>query len=144
MEFGLAPGGVIAEEHIHPRQHERFEVLEGRMTGRVAGVDAAAQAGDCSEMNPGVPHCWWNGGEREARLIVEYRPALRTEEFFEWVFDMARRGLTDAHGIPRSYHKLTVLTRFPNEVIPVGLPAPVEWLVRARVRRSRAAGDRRR
>jgi quercetin dioxygenase-like cupin family protein len=137
MEFSLAPGGEIAGEHMHPFQRERFEVLSGRMTGRVNGVDASVEAGGTSEMPPGVPHFWRNGGEEEARLILAFRPALRTEDFFDWAFALARRGKTDEHGIPRSYHKLTALVRFANEFMPVNAPGPVKWLFRARRRLSK-------
>jgi quercetin dioxygenase-like cupin family protein len=137
MEFTLAPRGVIAGEHMHPIQRERFEVLSGRMTGRVAGVDSEVEAGGSSEMKPGVPHCWWNGGEDEARLLVEFRPALKTDEFFEWVFALGRRSLTDAHGVPKSYHRLTVLTRYADEMVPTGLPAPVALALRLRRRLER-------
>jgi hypothetical protein len=33
VDFFLAPGSAIAEEHVHPHQSERFEVVRGRAAG---------------------------------------------------------------------------------------------------------------
>lgn len=129
LDFSLAPGGVIAEEHLHPIQRERFEVVRGTLAGRVNGVDARAAAGESSEVERGVPHCWWNGGTAEAQLVIEFRPALRTESFFESVFALARAGKTDAHGVPRFFQKAVLLTEYADEFRPADVPSSVEWLL---------------
>ncbi len=45
-------------------------------------------------VSPGQPHFWWNAGDGDAELSVEFRPALRTEDFFDSFFRLAREGET--------------------------------------------------
>jgi len=129
VDFFLAPGSVIAEEHVHPVQRERFEVVRGRVAGRINGIDARAAAGESAEIAAGAPHCWWNDGDEEVHVVLEFRPALRTEEFFEKVFALARGGRTDEHGVPTFFHKVALLSEYGDEFRPARLPASVAWLL---------------
>jgi quercetin dioxygenase-like cupin family protein len=129
LEFFLAPGRVIAEEHFHPVQRERFEVVSGRVAGRVQGVAAVTGAGESSEIEPGVRHCWWNAGREEAHLVVEFRPALRTEDFFEEVFALAREGRTDEHGVPRFLDKAVLARKYRDEFRPARVPPAGTWVM---------------
>lgn len=146
MDFFLSPGCGIAEAHSHPIQTERFEVVRGSVAGRIDGVEARAEAGESSEIEPGVRHGWWNAGEEEAQLVVEFRPALRTEEFFEEVFALARGGKTDERGVPKFFQKLVLLSEYGDEFRPADVPevvarvlirvlAPLAWLRRRRAPR---------
>jgi len=123
MEFTLAAGGVIAEEHIHPVQRERFEIINGRVEGRVNGVAASVNAGESSEIEAGVPHAWWNAGDEELIMVVEFRPALRTEDFFRSVFQLAADGHTNARGIPRFWYMALLLEQYHKEFRPARLSA---------------------
>lgn len=123
MQFTLAAGGVIAEEHVHPVQRERFEVISGCLGGRVNGVAASASAGESSEIEAGVPHIWWNAGDEEVSLSLEFRPALRTEDFFRSFFQLAIDGHTNARGIPRFWYLALLLDRYHEEFRPARLSA---------------------
>jgi quercetin dioxygenase-like cupin family protein len=129
MEFFLQPGCGIAEAHWHPLQRERFEVIRGSVAGRIDGVEAHAEAGESSEIGPGVRHGWWNAGDEEAQLVVEFRPALRTEDFFEEVFAMARAGKTDERGVPKFLPKLVLLSEYGDEFRPADVPDFVAQLL---------------
>ncbi len=48
----------------------------------------------------GVPHTWWIDGEEDARVLVEFQPALNTETFFETMYGLARDGRLDENGVP--------------------------------------------
>jgi quercetin dioxygenase-like cupin family protein len=125
FDFFLRPGGVVATDHLHPHQDERFEVLSGAMHGHVGGRPQVVFAGEDSVVDAGVPHAWRNAGEGEAHLRVQFRPALDTEDMFEAVFALAREGRTDDHGVPTLRHRLAMLAAFPGEFRPAGMPRPV-------------------
>jgi mannose-6-phosphate isomerase-like protein (cupin superfamily) len=74
-EAGMPP------EHLHPRQAERFEILEGRMRTIVAGKERVYGSGESFEVPAGTPHQMV--AEEPTRMRWEVRPALRTAEFFE-------------------------------------------------------------
>jgi quercetin dioxygenase-like cupin family protein len=78
--------GQRAPEHVHPEMEERYEVLAGTPRFRMPGEEIAAGPGDVVTVPPGTPHLAWNATPQEVRLKVEFRPALRWEEFVERLF----------------------------------------------------------
>jgi quercetin dioxygenase-like cupin family protein len=84
MEATYPGSDALPPEHLHPRQAERFEVLEGSIRAIVGGAEHRYEAGEKFEIPPGTPHQL--GAEEPARLRWETRPALRTAEFFERLF----------------------------------------------------------
>ncbi len=95
LEFTMRPGGFVAGAHVHPNQEERFDVLEGTVRFRVDGQERDAGPGQTVVVPAGVRHVWWNPGATPARLIVRFGPALRTEEFFEVFFGLAKDGKSE-------------------------------------------------
>jgi quercetin dioxygenase-like cupin family protein len=125
LDFFLKPGGIVATDHLHPHQEERFEVIAGVMRGHVGGEPHVVAAGGSSVVAAGVPHAWRNAGDAEAHLRVQFRPALDTEEMFDTVFALARAGRTDHRGVPALRHRLAMLAAFPREFRPAGMPVRV-------------------
>jgi quercetin dioxygenase-like cupin family protein len=107
MEFVLDPGGLVAAPHVHPHQEERFEVLEGTLRVRLGDVEHEPRAGETLAVEAGTPHVPWNSEEEPARVLVEFRPALKTQELLEtlfaWVNEALRMGQRgkDAQGNPQ-------------------------------------------
>jgi hypothetical protein len=52
----------------------------------IAGKERQVNAGDFISIPPKVPHFFWNATDQEAHYIQEFRPALRSEYFFEALF----------------------------------------------------------
>ena len=125
FDFYLEPSEVIAVQHVHPLQEERFTVIAGALRGRLNGVEQTAAVGQTVVTPRGTPHVWWNDGASEAHLVVEFRPALQTEEFLETGFAIARRGCTDRHGIPDLLHFAALNARYPDMTYPVFPPRAV-------------------
>ena len=135
------PGAFVAAEHIHPLQEERFEVIAGTLRGRVAGKELSSGPGTTVVVPKGTPHVWWNSGDEEMHVLVELRPALRTESFFETFFGLAQDGKVNLKtGLPnplqmalvmRTYRKELVLARPPQAVqsLLFGAMAPVGRLL---------------
>jgi quercetin dioxygenase-like cupin family protein len=81
MEATYGGSGGLPPEHLHPRQRERFEVLEGTIRAIVAGAERRYGPGETFEVPAGTPHTM--AAEGPSRVRWEVRPALRTAEFFE-------------------------------------------------------------
>jgi quercetin dioxygenase-like cupin family protein len=141
FDFGLRPGGAVPIAHVHPIQTERFEVVDGRMTFRVGLRKLHAGPGDVIEVPPGVAHSFANGGEEEAHLHVEVRPALAMEEMFTEVVAMAKAGRMNRRGMPGNVLELALLARKYDQEAHAPLAsvrlqrlllAPLVWLARHR------------
>lgn len=70
--------------HPYPGRDPRIDRDDGRVDRR-----AARNA-----------HAWWNPSDEPARVLVEFRPALRTETFFRQFFGLARDGKVNSQGLP--------------------------------------------
>jgi quercetin dioxygenase-like cupin family protein len=112
FDFFLPVGHESAQEHLHPKQEERFEVISGRVRGRIADEEQVRETGETAVMPRGVKHFWWNDGDEEAHLRVEVRPALRTEEFYETMASLA----VGEEGIPNKMHAAVVMREFKDEM----------------------------
>jgi quercetin dioxygenase-like cupin family protein len=83
VESREAPGGG-PPPHIHQREHETFQVLEGEYEFTVAGKTIRAQKGATVFAPRGLPHSFRNVGRTDGHLMVTLTPA-GFEEFFEEV-----------------------------------------------------------
>lgn len=111
-----APGAFVAAEHVHPNQEERFEVLAGTLRLRIDGEERTLRAGEMAVVPPGRPHVWWNAGEDEVHLLAEFRPALRTETFFETFFGLATDGRTNRKGLPNPLQLAVLVREYEGEL----------------------------
>jgi mannose-6-phosphate isomerase-like protein (cupin superfamily) len=104
-------GGRVAIEHVHPYIEERFEILSGTARLSMRGQQRDVGAGETVVVPAGTPHVWGNPHDEEVHLIIEFRPALRMEEWFETFFGLQKDGKVN-----------------PNS----GLPNPLQWAVISR------------
>jgi mannose-6-phosphate isomerase-like protein (cupin superfamily) len=81
MEAAYPGSGWMPPEHLHPRQVERFEVLEGSMRTIIGGDERRYAAGETFEVPRDTRHQMT--ADEPTRVRWEVRPALRTAEFFE-------------------------------------------------------------
>lgn len=129
-EVIMRPHGFVAAEHVHPVQEERFEVLAGSVKFRVNGVESELQAGKSAIVPKRTPHIWWNDGDGEARVLVEVRPALRFEEFFETFFGLAQAGKVDKKtGLPNPLVLALVMREFEQEIHLAQPPVSVQKIL---------------
>jgi quercetin dioxygenase-like cupin family protein len=128
VETIVEPDGFVAAAHVHPFQTERFDILEGIVGFRVGDDEITAEAGETAVVPPGTPHRFWNAGNRQARFIMEVRPALRFESLIETMFTLAAEGKTNRRGFPNPL-RLAVIAR--EHFDTVRLPFPPVPLQRA-------------
>ncbi|MBD0338969.1 MAG: cupin domain-containing protein [Thermoleophilia bacterium] len=140
FDFSLRVGGSVPLAHVHPLQEERFRVLAGRARVRLGGRTVVARPGDEVVVPPGTVHRLWNDGEEELQAVIEFRPALRLEQFFEQLWGLARDGRLDKRGLPSPLQLAVMAPEYLDEValpvVPVGVQraalALVAPLARAR------------
>ena len=86
MDAAWTRPGHRTIEHLHPQMEERFTVVAGEIAVRTGQQEQRLSVGGHVVVPPGVPHLAWNPTDREARVQLEMRPALRWEEFTRRLF----------------------------------------------------------
>ena len=96
-----APADVASPpRHIHRREQERFEVLDGEVT-LLSGRDRLVlRPSDAADVPPGQAHTWHNSGGGPLRMIVEFTPAGAMQSFFETFCGLAQEHACDKRGQP--------------------------------------------
>jgi quercetin dioxygenase-like cupin family protein len=128
LEFTLylAPRGFIAAEHVHPNQEERFEVAGAPVMFKVAGKSRLYQPGEVASVPAGVPHVWWNPSPTESVTLVQFRPALDTETFFETFFGLANDGKVGRNALPNPLQMMVLARGYQREM---QLPQPAQAIL---------------
>jgi hypothetical protein len=81
MEARFTGGGPLPPPHLHPRQEEHFEILDGAVRVVINGVQKRYAAGESFDVPAGTVHQM--GGDGPARLIWQVRPALKAAQLAE-------------------------------------------------------------
>lgn len=124
------PGWTTGPDHVHPHQEERFEVLSGQLGLRVDGVENVHRPGDVIIAPARSPHAAWNAGHDQVHVLVDFRPALRTEIAFETLAGLARDGKTTKAGVPKNPLRLALILRhFEDEIYLVRPPLAVQRVI---------------
>jgi quercetin dioxygenase-like cupin family protein len=116
IESFSPPTGVDEPEHCHPLQESRTEVVSGSLRFRVRGEIQEVGPGEHHTIPAGVNHSFGNYGDEEAHWIAEFRPALRTDAFFEALFDLGRRDQLNEHGMPSLLQLAVSVPAFAQEI----------------------------
>ncbi len=124
------PGWTTGPDHVHPYQEERFEVLSGKLGLRVGGVERVHGTGDVIVAPAGSAHAAWNAGDDDVHVLVDFRPALRTELAFETLAGLARDGKTNRAGAPKDPLRLALILReYEDEIYFVRPPLYVQRVI---------------
>jgi quercetin dioxygenase-like cupin family protein len=83
MEFVLPPSCVPPPPHVHPRQVEEYEVLEGRLEVTVDGQWQTLEVGESVTVPLAALHTFRNRSGEVVRVRNWHRPAVRFEQFIE-------------------------------------------------------------
>lgn len=122
LESRLPPGGLRPPLHVHPYQHERFTLVEGRATARLGLRRLRLRAGDVLDVPRGTAH-WYAA---EGLLRWELRPALRTAELLAAIVAVAERHGTLGRGVPHPGALARVLRDHGDELRLPLLPWPLQ------------------
>ncbi len=107
-------GHAPVPAHIHGSQEERFVVLSGRMGVRSGGQERILEAGEEIVVPAGTPHTFWNASAEVLHHVVELRPALDSERFFETVFGLRRDGKLVEGKTPNPLMMAPVVVEYEN------------------------------
>jgi len=129
IETTNPPTGEFEPVHVHPRQESRARVSAGALRFVVDGVTRDVGAGEEIVIPAGVPHHFANVGAVDAVAIQEFRPALRTAELFETLFELARRGELNDDGVPSLLRLAVLAPAYADELRVVAPPWPVQRAV---------------
>ncbi len=138
-ESWLAPGGGVGPAHVHPLQSSHFTVVAGTASFSVAGARFELGPGQTLTVPPRTPHCLWNEGDVEAHLIVEFRPGLLKQEYFETTFGLTRDGKYRLQGFGNLLQFAVIAAAYRRESRQLGQPlimrlslltlAPIGWML---------------
>ena len=87
-EILLDPGGHVPR-HLHLRQDERVEVLEGTLSIRLGGDQQRLTQGESIEVPRRTLHRLSNVDAGRSRFLLQVRPARRMEAAMRTVFAVA-------------------------------------------------------
>jgi mannose-6-phosphate isomerase-like protein (cupin superfamily) len=125
----MEPGGIAPPVHWHPRQHERFVVVSGKMGILLEGQKRVLEAGQEIVVPPGPHiHTWWNAGDDELHQITEFRPALQFEVYAETNFALGREERV-YEGLPLILQYSVLFTNCKENVYSGQAPPPVQRLL---------------
>ena len=118
-EIRMPAGDYVIPRHIHPKQEERFEVIDGSLGVTVDREERTAGPGEVVVVPMAVPHSYWNAGAGELRVIYENRPALLSEEvFFETYYGLSRAGKVSRRGQMNPLQAAVLLGEFGDYIRP--------------------------
>ena len=131
LDCTSTPHGPREPAHIHPYQESRMAVHAGALRVRIGTTERVIGPGQEVVIPPRVPHSFWVEGDAPARYRQEFRPALRSELFFETLFSLARAGQLDARGMPSPLQLAVLVPAFGDEIRPTRPPWPLLRLLAA-------------
>lgn len=127
IEARMRPGAFIPP-HRHLHQDETFDVLAGTGTFTVAGRKLVATAGERVRVAAGVAHRFRNASDEHVQVRGTLRPAMRTEELFEQLFQLGAQGKVNKLGAPGLFTTMRLIREFRAEFFYLaGVPV---WLQR--------------
>jgi mannose-6-phosphate isomerase-like protein (cupin superfamily)/uncharacterized protein YndB with AHSA1/START domain len=144
-ELEFVPRGFSVRDHLHPRQSERHEVLEGSLGLILDGREIRLGPGDVEEVPPNTRHRIFATQGTPIRARFALRPALESEVLLETLFGLARDGKVGADGNPKPLQLAVIFDEFaelgrppqPPPGVQKALFKPVAALGRARGLRAR-------
>ena len=120
-------GGRVPIEHVHPHMEERFEILSGTARLSMRGQERDVGAGETVVVPAGTPHVWGNPNEDEVHLILEFRPALRMEEWFETFFGLQKDSkVNPKSGLPNALQWAVISREYEDEIYLASPPLLVQ------------------
>jgi quercetin dioxygenase-like cupin family protein len=124
-DLRVRPGGAVMGEHIHENMDEKFTVLSGSIGYKLGDTEGVANAGDSFFVPKNKFHDWWNAGDDEAHVIVEFKPARRFEQMITTFFGLAVEGKTNEAGLPNLLQLAVISDEFGDVL---RLKNPPVWI----------------
>jgi mannose-6-phosphate isomerase-like protein (cupin superfamily) len=88
----VGPGEAGPPIHIHPKQHETYEVLEGEAEFILGEKKLIVKQGEKVEIPPNTPHTFKNNTNNWLKMRDSHQPALTFEEMMRQLHDLVHSG----------------------------------------------------
>ncbi|MEA2467087.1 MAG: hypothetical protein QOJ57_1213 [Thermoleophilaceae bacterium] len=130
VDVWLEPGGGLPA-HLHPRQTERWSVVEGRAEFTL-GDEKRVIVPEDGELvvEPNTKHALASASGTDAHLRCVAEPALRLQAFLEESAAAAREGLFTARGLPRGLRgarwAASFIKKYGDETVFLSPPPAVQ------------------
>jgi quercetin dioxygenase-like cupin family protein len=121
VEHPIEPRALAAPMHTHRHEDEYTYVLEGEIGVQVGDEVRVARPGDLVFKPRGVPHAFWNAGDKPARALEIISPAG-----FERYFAEIAPLLPTHPGPPDEDALLPVMAKYGLEMDMSSIPVLVE------------------
>lgn len=117
------------DEHLHPHQDERIEVLSGEYRVAIEETVHTLSEGEEITVPSNTPHRHWNPTGRPIRVAHEYHPARQVEALICALYALAQAGETDEGGMPNALQLAVLNAAYPENVYLTNLPVAVQKAV---------------
>ena len=111
QEARYVPKSRFPPDHCHPRQDERFQIIEGGLEFKIDGEPRVVRAGDEVAIPRGAYHHARNPFAEPAIVRWETRPALRSAEMYRDLYMAAARH----RGKPPLHEAAAILREYRHE-----------------------------
>ncbi len=117
-------------EHLHPGQTETFTILKGTVGYKGKDGEKILKAGQSITAGKNEMHRIWTTGDAPSEVIVEMRPALRSERFLETWYSLAVQGKVKKDSTPKSFLQfMTILNEYDGESYFAGPPVILQKIM---------------
>ena len=132
MEFEVVgkARGIVSQPHVHERQTEHFEVIEGALRLNLDGVEHHLGPGDTMTVPAGSKHRQRNDGP--SRIRIRHEPAGESEAFFVRLAELSQSGGYDRLGMPKPRAGAEIIRDFPEHrsaLLPAGAQRALSRLI---------------
>ena len=119
MEFILPPGTFAPPPHIHPKQVEEYQVVEGSFDVMVDGEWSTLAPGESASVPVGADHTFRNPTDDTVRVLNWHRPAVNFEAFVERTHNaLARAGVKSGRDPRVPLYISTFFMAYPETLVP--------------------------
>ena len=139
MDMEVAPGGGNLL-HYHATFAEHFTVTSGEFGVQIAKDSFVLKPGESAVAPAMTVHRWYNNTNQTATVRIELRPgSTGFERVLQIVYGLARDGLSDKKGLPKSLAHKAILLELGDTNLP-GFASMIVPLLRMIARRARRKG----
>jgi Cupin domain len=108
MEWFLPPSTEMPPKHVHPRQREEYEVLEGTFDVFIDDTWRTLHAGESASAPAGAVHTF-RVGDAPVRVRNVHAPALDFEDYFSTESALMAAGRIRSYSSPEAVLHYAVL-----------------------------------
>jgi mannose-6-phosphate isomerase-like protein (cupin superfamily) len=137
LEFDITgrPFGLLTQPHVHTRQAERYEILEGAMRLVTPTADIHLTQGESYELPAGVTHSQIPATEH-LKVRIQVRPRANSHDLFRRFAELSAAGEFTRWGLPKPRATADLVLDFADDNRAAQPPVAVQRaLARAIARR---------